>query len=373
MEFPELYKKDENENIRVWWMEVEEDRYRAHSGVLGGKIVTSKWKTAIPKNEGKTNSTTGAEQALSEIEAKYTFQKFQGKYFETVEEAQKTKAQYFNPMLAKKYEDVNFTFPIFAQPKLDGVRCIATKEGLFSRNGKRLVATPHISEALEEFFDNNPEAVLDGELYNHELKHDFERIISLARKTKPTDLDLEESEMIQYHIYDIVSDKTFNDRFYTAKDDIEAILTSAYDFGCIKIVDTFLVDSQEMLDMYYGKFLEDGYEGQMLRDTSTGYEQKRSKSLLKRKEFEDAEFEIVSIEEGIGNWAGYAKVCVIRLEDGTTQKASLRGNFKDNKKLLDEREEYAGGEATVRYQNRTSDGKLRFGVVTAFYKNKRDL
>jgi len=372
MEFKTLYKKDQNNNIRVWWMEIEDDKYRAHSGVLDGKIVVSKWKTAIPKNTGKVNSTTGHEQAISEVEAKYVFQEYQGKYFESLEMAKIAKAQFFAPMLAKKYEDVKTSFPVFVQPKLDGIRCIATKEGLYSRNGKELVATPHVSEALISFFDDNPDTVLDGELYNHDMKHDFEKIISLARKTKPTDLDLEESETIQYHIYDIVSDQSFNDRFFTAKEDIDAILASDT-LGCIKIVDTYLVEDQELLDMYYGKFLEDGYEGQMLRDTSTGYEQKRSKSLLKRKEFEDAEFKIISIEEGIGNWAGFAKVCVIELEDGTTQKASLRGNFQANKKLLEEKDQYVGGEATVRYQNRTADGKLRFAVVTSFYKDKRDL
>jgi DNA ligase-1 len=372
MKFDELYKKDENDNIRVWWMDVEDDKYRTNSGVLNGKIVVSKWKTAEPKNIGKVNATTGSEQAIAEAEAKYVFQKFQGKYFETIEEAQASKPQFFAPMLAKKYEDTKFDFPIFTQPKLDGIRCIATKDGLQSRNGKKLVATPHISEALEEFFTEYPDAVLDGELYNHDMKHDFERIISLARKTKPTDLDLEESEVIQYHIYDIFSDQNFNERFFTAKETIESILSSD-SMGCIKIVDTFLVETQEHLDMYYGKFLEDGYEGQMLRSSVGEYEQKRSKTLIKRKEFSDAEFEIVSIEEGIGNWAGFAKVCVIKLEDGSTQKASLRGNFKNNKKILEEADEYVGGDATVRFQNRTADGKLRFAVVTSFYKGRRDL
>ena len=84
-----------------------------------------------------------------------------------------------------------------------GIRCIATSDGLFTRTGKPITACPHVSEHLKGFFVWNPDAVLDGELYNHSYKDDFNKIIHLVRKQNLTDEHLAESrEMIQYHVYD---------------------------------------------------------------------------------------------------------------------------------------------------------------------------
>ena len=99
----------------------------------------------------------------------------------------------------------------------------------------------------------------------------------------------------------------------------------------------------------------------------------RSKSLIKHKEFEDDEFQIVSIEEGKGNWAGAAKRIEIRLKDGTTQFSNVRGSFDKLEDLLYNANDYIGTDVTVRYQNKTEDGKLRFPVIVAFWKGKRDL
>lgn len=120
-------------------------------------------------------------------------------------------------------------------------------------------------------------------------------------------------------------------------------------------------------------YLMMGYEGQMLRDPDSYYEGKRSKGLLKHKEFEDAEFRIVSIVEGKGNWAGYAKSIEIELEDGTTQFSGVRGSFDMLSEVLYNADDYIGTEVTVRYQNRSADNKLRFPVVVAFWKGKRDI
>ena len=98
-----------------------------------------------------------------------------------------------------------------------------------------------------------------------------------------------------------------------------------------------------------------------------------SKNLIKHKEFEDAEYKIVSIEEGKGNWAGAAKRVEIDLGDGTTQFSGVRGSFDNLADVLYNANDYIGTEVTVRYQNKTEDGKLRFPVVVAFWKGKRDL
>ena len=107
-------------------------------------------------------------------------------------------------MLAHKYE--GWQGPCFSQPKLDGIRCIATSEGLFSREGKEFVAAPHIQQALEDVFDKHPGVVFDGEFYNHDYHDDFNAIVSAVKRTKPSSEDLEVSaKLVQYHVYDLPS------------------------------------------------------------------------------------------------------------------------------------------------------------------------
>ena len=111
------------------------------------------------------------------------------------------------PMLAYKVgrKEVDWSEKVFIQPKLDGVRCVISKDGAYSRTGKEWLNIHHITANLEPFFEKYPYVILDGELYNHELKDDFEKIISLVRKTKPTKGDrVESAEYVQFHCYDYI-------------------------------------------------------------------------------------------------------------------------------------------------------------------------
>jgi DNA ligase-1 len=141
----------------------------------------------------------------------------------------------------------------------------------------------------------------------------------------------------------------------------------------VQLVPSYIVENQEQVEAKLGEYLEKGYEGQMLREMSSSYEHKRSKSLIKHKVFEDDEFEIVDIIEGKGNWQGYAKSIEIRLPDESTQQSNMRGTFDFAREILENKDSYIGTDVTVRYQNKTSDGKLRFPVVVAFWKGKRDV
>ena len=125
--------------------------------------------------------------------------------------------------------------------------------------------------------------------------------MSLVRKTKPTWRDyLEASVVVQYHVYDVIMDGSFKDRLAFINDNIHRL-------ECVLSVPTLTVSDVEDVDNLLHKWVESGFEGQMLRVPDSPYEGKRSKNLIKHKEFEDAEFEVVAIEEGLGNWAGYAK------------------------------------------------------------------
>ena len=138
------------------------------------------------------------------------------------------------PMLAYPVSDkpIDYTKPTFIQPKLDGVRCLIQYDNsaviAYSRTGKVWKNIDHILESLVTFFKKYPDVILDGELYNHAFKDDFESIISMVRKTKPTDEDRSKSRTnVQFHCYDIV-DETI--RFEARNEFILQELYENYDY-----------------------------------------------------------------------------------------------------------------------------------------------
>lgn len=366
-----IFKLDENDNIRVWAMELDGDKYRTISGTMGGKMVESGWITAKGKNIGKKNETSPEKQAELTVQRKYVEQLSTG-YYTSMEAARANKQTVFEPMLAQDYKKLKtpLVFPVFSQPKLDGLRDYVNSRGQFSRNHKSWVAVPHIYEQLKPLFEIMPQCVFDGELYNHDMKNEFEKIVSLTRKQLPEEEDFRESErLIEFHIFDMFDfaapNVLFEDRF-------ELISTLLKDKPFIKIVQTDKIENQFDLDVKFAEYLEMGYEGQMVR-TNSPYEQKRSKTLIKRKTMDQGEFNIKYVESGIGNWEGFCKRVYIELEDGTIQKSGVAGNQPYLKKVLEEAEEYVDGEATIDYQGRSADGLLRFPVAKMLWKNERDI
>lgn len=373
--FAPLYKLDNKGNMRVWYMESDGDKIRAVSGLEYGEHVTSAWKTMEAKNVGRLNATTPEEQAEVEIEAMYTKQLNQGKYFRDRDDV--NKETYIKPMLAESIDDYPVTdwSDVYSQPKFDGLRGVLKEDGIFSRNGKPFVSVPHITLAAFNFFRMNPGVVLDGELYAHEYRDNFNEIMSAARKTKPKKEDLEKASVVKYHVYDVVIPGVpFSERIKIAEQYIEMIGSPHF-----VLTPTHKVNSQEELDALYESYIEDGYEGQMVRHDEE-YQNKRSKFLLKRKTFQTQEFEIVDILSGIGNAEGYAKRIVYKLdnEDGKNPEtgeypfSGVRGNQAFTKKLLEEKDKYIGGDVTIRFFNRTPAGVLRFPVAIDFFEGKRE-
>jgi DNA ligase-1 len=201
--------------------------------------------------------------------------------------------------------------------------------------------------------------IFDGELYNHSLKDNFNQIQSLVSKKNPTEAELKIiDDSIEYHIYDYI-DTNLNQEQRIIN--LAIVFNEIYD-SAIKLVHSITVQSQEELDIRYGELLEHGYEGQMIRKINGLYENKRSKNLLKRKEFQDAEYPIVDIEEGLGNRSGMAGAVVVQLPNGKTCGCGIKGGVSVNQELFNNKDQYIGKLATVRFQNLTPDGVPRFPV-----------
>lgn len=358
MLFPTLYKKAKTEATQQWTIEVLVDKYRTHAGQVGGVITTSDWTVCQPKNIGRANATSATEQAMNEAAAKWK-KKTEQHYFEDITKIERNTA-FFEPMLAEHYKDhkEKITFPVYSQPKLDGVRCIIKADGMWSRTGKRIVSCPHIFATLEFYLKQDPTLVFDGELYNHAYKDDFEKLASLIGKKKPTEAELAESaEKVEYWIYDIAGTrKKFSDRFVGAYQKYRAKM--------VRFVYTDQCRSQADLDWCYEKYLNDKFEGQMVR-TNTLYENCRTVGLLKRKEHVDEEFKVLDVIEGEGNWSGFAATAVVDLGNGIVCKPTVKMKNEGKRRLWLNRGKVIGKQGTVRYQNRTKDGSLRFPRLIA--------
>ena len=367
---PTLYKRDSKGKIRVWQIEVgysndDHAGTRTVAGLESGKKVTSEWNLCEAKNIGKVNSTTAYTQAQAEAKAEWD-KRIEKEYFVDVSEIDSYDK--FEPMLANDYTKQKVQHSSgYSQPKLDGIRCIANSKGLWTRTGKPITSCPHIWEEVRDVLEANPEVTLDGELYNHELKEDFNKIVSLVRKTKFTDADLEDSKrLVQYHVYDIHNSKNPDVVFSIRNLELKE---SGFCKNYLHFVPTDWCDTQDELDELYASYMADGYEGQMVR-LDEKYECKRSKYLLKRKQFITEEFDVVKIEEGQGNWAGYAKRFILRMPDGTECGAGVRGTQAQMKELWESKE--TPDWATLRYFGLTPDGVPRFPVVVDYGVGERD-
>lgn len=271
------------------------------------------------------------------------------------------------PMLAYKVgkKEVDWSEGVFIQPKLDGVRCVFTKDGAFSRTGKQFKNVAHLEYDLIDFFKKYPNAILDGELYNHALKDDFEKIISLVRKTKPNQYDRQDAHaLVQYHVYDFVPkldsvNMIYESRFNWLRNNLPIART-------MTLIRNTSVNSYDEAKMLHDIHLAQGYEGSILR-LNRVYEQKRSYNLQKFKDFSDDEATIVGYEAGKGKRSGTLGKFYMQDDEGN-QFGCPPGkgySYKDLAFMLENIHDYIGQRATFTYFQRTQAGSYRHPLFKA--------
>jgi DNA ligase-1 len=266
-------------------------------------------------------------------------------------------------MLAYKVDKkpVDWSEKVYMQPKLDGVRCVIklgdnNEVQAFSRTGKPWLNIAHITNSLHYFFTQNPDIILDGELYNHDLRDDFNKIISLVRKTKPTPSDRDEaSKLVQFHCYDYI-ETILNENYSYRMDQLNTSDMYSY---CVKHVYTTRV-TQDQANIQHQANLDEGYEGSILR-LDKPYQCKRSYNLQKFKDFHDTEAFIVGYETGKGKRTGTLGKFIM-LDDEGIEFGCPPGkgyNYKDLANILDNIGDYIGKRATFTYFERTPAGSYR--------------
>lgn len=359
-----LYKRNTDGSIQQWQIIVEDDKFYTISGRLDGALVQSAPTQCQAKNIGKVNETLPTEQAELEAKALYK-KKLESGYVENISDVDNI--ELLKPQLAKEYSEHchKLKFPVISSPKIDGIRLNALESGLYSRNGKPFISVPHIHEAMKPLYEKYPELVWDGELFNTELKHDFNKIISLVKKTKPTLVDLAESEdLIKFYIFDVFRKDGKEAWTSIVRKEFIKSVVAELNHPSVVALDYTVCHNQDALDAVYAEYLTAGDEGQMINAYNAIYQHKRSYLLLKRKEFQDAEFQIVDVMEGKGNREGCA-VLVLQCGEKTFD-CSLKGTTDYAKDVYKNRVSLVGKMATVKFQNYTPDEKIpRFPVCVA--------
>lgn len=359
MNYKTLYKQTSKGKVQQWTISVKKNVVTTVYGLMGGKLQTTSDIVKEGKNLGRSNATTPETQAQAEAQQSYDAKLKEG-YVPDPQLAASTKntLDAVEPMLAHPIENKEkyVVFPALAQPKLDGLRCCAImtngKVKLFSRTQKEYKTMPHIVAELEKVFAAYGDITLDGELYNHRFKKNFNKITELIKR----DDVHKDHKLVEYHIYDVMADGGYLER--AALLEVELAKRSY-----LQPVETITINSREALEEYQADCVSRGYEGCMYRNPSAPYEHKRSSGLLKVKSFKDEEFKIVDVEEGSGKLMGRVGAFYCELPNGKTFKAKPMGTLEYVKELWEKKEDCIGKMATVKYQNLTPDGIPRFPVL----------
>jgi len=375
-----LYKRNSNGKLQQWRIYTKGNSYFVEEGVVGGKLTTSAAHTCEAKNTGKANATTAAEQAIKEAKAKWDKKQTLGY---TADIKAVDKVAFKKPMKGDKFVDREdeVEYPVYVQDKLNGIRCQNTAVGALSTGGKLFHTIPHIRAALSPIFAEHPEAFIDGEAHNHELRERLNRLVEIVSVVyQPKDITpemrAESEELVKFYVFDgygfngITTETPWIERYAAVKTLIEDI-QKKYKVGRHLVMHPYVVakSKAEITKLMEANKAAKG-EGLMIRWGKCEFKHGRSKQMLKLKHEDDDEFEVVAIEEGNGDWVGCAKRIVLKLHDPTpTGETAFASNIEGDREWLRElyerREEFIGEMATVEYQQLSEYGVPQIPFVRA--------
>ena len=357
-----VYKKTSTGKIQQWraWVESTATGFllKVESGQTDGKLKETVGRVI---DEGKQKR-TAQEQAIFEANSKLSKKRDEA-YYDTIESAQnevKLLPMLAHPFTKRKH---NIDYPAIVQRKFDGVRCLArlNSDGtvtLLSRKGKEY---PHLNHIKADVAANNSNTnlVLDGELYSDTLT--FQELVGLVKRVTLKPGNDEQMLEVSLRVYDCVelnNEADFTDRYLTITN-----LTEGAEY--LSLVENVRVSTESEIHAAQARFVEEGYEGAMVRNLTGAYAiGKRSANLQKVKTFLDGEYPIVGFTQGTGGETG----CVIwecSTPDRQTFRVRPRGTQEDRKVLFQNGSDYVGQQLTVRYQELTDDGVPRFPVGIA--------
>lgn len=329
---------------------------------LGNEKAVDETEVVSGKNLGKSNATNAITQAI--LNANSIHNKKALKSSGNV-----TK---FLPMLLKKVEQSklkseDFNNGIFVERKYDGTRVIAHRlsDGnieLYSRTGKQYIGIDHIETEVGHIVGDT-EIYLDGELYIH--GKNLQDISGAVRGEKNSD-----RKNLKYHIYDCFDPNHLD----LSQQKRKALLTSLFKAVSSKLshtelVETVLVHKQSEVDQLYKQFIDEGYEGAVLRRSNKPYEHcinnYHSSHVLKLKPFPTDEFKVVGFTEGKKGKDLGAIIFILKTDKDLEFRAVPNMELPDRKNLFKQLSadkrifagKYKDKLATIQYATLSKDGK----------------
>tara|TARA_S200000501_G_scaffold252946_1_gene237039 strand:- start:12443 stop:13585 length:1143 start_codon:yes stop_codon:yes gene_type:complete len=366
---PTLYGIDSKGNIKVWKGSVinkgDTSVITFEFGLEHGKKQIQNKEITTGKNIGRSNETTPFEQAVKDVESKMN-KKMDSGYGEDKDNIKTP----ILPMLALPFEKRkhNINYPCYIQPKIDGVRMtcrmVDGKIEMFTRKGKPFTSMTHIEDELISIFKrlelvDYDSYYFDGELFSDTLT--FQELAGVVRRSGSTE---EELKQVKYVVFDCFQLKAPDTIFYTRFSPLQYMLDKhkTSDNSIVSCINTITINSEDEIYDWNTNFIQDGFEGTIIRNTHGLYKMNhRSPDLQKFKTFLDDEYEIVGFTQGTGTDEG----CVIwecKTKEGKTFSVRPRGSVAERQGYFNNGNEWIGSQLTVRYQELTDGGIPRFPV-----------
>ena len=197
----------------------------------------------------------------------------------------------------------------------------------------------------------------------------FQEIVGLVKRVTLKPGDEERMRLIKLRVYDCYDSERPTADFIVRAGMIKE--TSVGFPSGWEVVENFTAHHENRIYELQKQFIEEGYEGAMVRNNKGAYALgKRSANLQKVKTFLDAEYKIVGFTEGEGGETG----CVIwkcstakRGHSSHRQTFNVRpqGAREQRREWFKNGNSYIGKMLTVKYQELTDDGIPRFPVGIA--------
>jgi len=369
MKLPILYARGKGTKVLEWTIELNGGKYRTITGAQGAKQVISEWTICEGKSVGRSNETTDDAQAESEAQSKWEKKLKSGGYWENIGDIDQEK--FIQPMLAYNIDKRKtvIPYPVMVDRKYNGMRQITSAAGPFTRKGEPVISAPHIWKRVKCLFEKFPNLVLDGELYNHDLRYKLNELISVVRKQKLSTItaeDFQKSErIVDYYVYDAygftVNGKEITESTPCAerRDSLTILLAGIP--GVVPVPYVWAKSLDEVMALFQ-EYMDDGYEGAIVRINSA-YVHDRTMNLLKVKPEDDAEGLILAITDGKGNWAGAATNVTIKMGNGNVFDCVFKGDYTQRKQILETKTEWIGKTVTYLYIGFTGKGLPNSGRI----------
>lgn len=268
----------------------------------------------------------------------------------------------FAVMLAKNYDPKVDPTGWWHSEKLDGVRAVWSTKDFVSRNNK-IFRSP---ESYKKYFPKDE--VLDGELFTK--RGDFKGTVSVVSHKTPNENDWKK---VKYMAFDMPLEKgDFESRMKKLKSVVSRSCRGKRDCP-IKVVKQTRIKNRSHLNKLHKAIVKQKGEGSMIRRAKSPYENKRSGSLLKIKDFHEDDAIIVSHEKGSGKYKNALGKLVVKWRQGKHKGVEFKvgSGFTDAERKGDYIKKFPKGKKIrIQYTEIQSSGKPRFPVYQGVHADR---